>query len=79
MTIAWPVAHIAVKVTLIGTAEGKEIQEPQEKVKFVEDMTVEERAKAMGENLKGPLPVRVDCCCPLSIATQGIRRGVCSV
>jgi ubiquitin carboxyl-terminal hydrolase 14 len=45
------------KVTLIGTAEGKEIQEPQEKVKFVEDMTVEERAKAMGENLKGPLPV----------------------
>jgi ubiquitin carboxyl-terminal hydrolase 14 len=45
------------KVTLIGTAEGKEIQEPQEKVKFVEDMTVAERAKAMGENLKGPLPV----------------------
>jgi ubiquitin carboxyl-terminal hydrolase 14 len=45
------------KVTLIGTAEGKEIQEPGEKIKFVEDMTQAERAKALGENLKGPLPV----------------------
>ena len=45
------------EVTLIGTAEGAEIQAPKEQTKFVEDMTKAELAAARGEKVKGPLPV----------------------
>jgi len=32
---------------LMGTAEGKELKEPEKKIHFLEDMTPEERAKAL--------------------------------
>jgi hypothetical protein len=32
---------------LMGTAEGKELKAPEEAIKFVEDMTPEERARAL--------------------------------
>jgi len=48
------------KLSLIGTAEGKESKAPEgQKIIFVEDMTAEQRAIAMNETVKGPLPVGI--------------------
>lgn len=34
---------------MMGTAEGNELKAPEKQIKFVEDMTAEERAKALHE------------------------------
>ena len=40
---------------MMGTAEGKELKAPENPIKFLEDMTPEERAKALHEKL-GEVP-----------------------
>eukprot|EP00916_Digyalum_oweni_P015938 GHVL01026155.1.p1 GENE.GHVL01026155.1~~GHVL01026155.1.p1 ORF type:complete len:515 (-),score=82.48 GHVL01026155.1:137-1681(-) len=46
----------AQKVTLIGTAEGGGLMPPEEKTVFVEDMTSEQKAKALKEIKADPVP-----------------------
>ncbi|CEM34734.1 unnamed protein product [Vitrella brassicaformis CCMP3155] len=45
------------KLTLIGTAEGKELQPPSEKTVFVEDLTPAQKAKLLKEKQVEPLPM----------------------
>lgn len=36
-------------VMMMGTAEGKQLKEPENPVKFIEDMTAEEKARALNQ------------------------------
>jgi ubiquitin carboxyl-terminal hydrolase 14 len=44
---AYPAMKEGVQLMLMGTAEGKELQAPTTQIKFVEDMTPEEKAAAL--------------------------------
>jgi len=44
------------KVTLVGTAEGKEIKAPTEKTMFMEDLTAADKARLLKEKKMEPLP-----------------------
>ena len=41
----------AMTIMMMGTAEGKELKEPEKPIKFIEDMTPEEKARALNETL----------------------------
>jgi ubiquitin carboxyl-terminal hydrolase 14 len=45
----YPAIKDGAVLMLMGTAEGKELQAPDKQIKFVEDMTPEEKAKALQE------------------------------
>merc|ERR1719502_2665178 len=47
------------KVTLMGTAEGKELKAPEEKVVFEEDLTPEEKAKILKEKKVEVMPAGI--------------------
>jgi ubiquitin carboxyl-terminal hydrolase 14 len=38
-------------IMMMGTAEGKELKEPEKPIKFLEDMTPDEKARALNEAL----------------------------
>lgn len=44
---AYPALKDGIQLMLMGTAEGKELQDPSKMIKFVEDMTPEEKAAAL--------------------------------
>lgn len=43
-------------IMMMGTAEGKQLKEPEKPIKFLEDMTAAERAKALNETLAVVVP-----------------------
>lgn len=45
---------------LMGTAEGNELKAPEKQIKFVEDMTAEERARALHEKTGVALPAGLE-------------------
>lgn len=45
----YPAVKEGAVLMLMGTAEGKELQAPEKQIKFVEDMTPEEKARALQE------------------------------
>lgn len=45
---------------LMGTAEGKELHAPEKQIKFVEDMTPEERAAALKEKTGTVIPAGLE-------------------
>ncbi len=45
---------------MMGTAEGNELKAPEKLIKFVEDMTPEERAKALHEKIGITLPAGLE-------------------
>jgi len=45
---------------MMGTPEGGELKQPDQRMKFVEDMTAEERAKALHEKTGVTLPAGLE-------------------
>jgi ubiquitin carboxyl-terminal hydrolase 14 len=56
----YPAVKSGVQLLLMGTAEGNELREPQQQIKFVEDMTPEEKAKALQERTGMIIPAGLE-------------------
>ena len=56
----YPAVKDGAVLTLMGTAEGKELKAPEQQMKFVEDMTPEEKAKALQEKLGIVIPAGLE-------------------
>ena len=56
----YPAIADGVVIMLMGTAEGKELNDPEKETKFVEDMTPEEKAKALREKLGVIIPAGLE-------------------
>ena len=50
-------------VMMMGTAEGKELKEPNKPIKFLEDMTAVERAHALNESEAVVIPPGLENIC----------------
>lgn len=57
---AYPGIKAGAEIRLMGTAEGKELKDPAKVMKFVEDMTAEEKAKAMREKTGVVIPAGLE-------------------
>ena len=57
---AYPAIKAGAQLMLMGTAEGKELKKPEQTIKFVEDMTDEERAKALQEKAGIVIPAGLE-------------------
>ena len=57
---AYPAVKNGVQLMLMGTAEGKELQAPDKAIKFVEDMTPEEKAAALKEKTGTVIPAGLE-------------------
>lgn len=57
---SYPALKDGAVLMLMGTAEGKELKKPDQMVKFVEDMTDEERAAALQEKAGVSIPAGLD-------------------
>ena len=56
----YPAVKEGVVLMLMGTAEGKELKAPETAVKFVEDMTPEEKAQALLEKTGAAIPAGLE-------------------
>ena len=56
----YPAVKEGAILMLMGTAEGKELKAPDKEMKFVEDMTPEERAKALQEKTGVVIPAGLE-------------------
>jgi len=56
----YPAVKEGVTLLLMGNAEGNELKDPNTKMKFVEDMTPEEKAKAMREKTGIAIPAGLE-------------------
>lgn len=57
---AYPAVKNGVQLMLMGTAEGKELKAPDKQIKFVEDMTPQERAAALKEKTGTVIPAGLE-------------------
>ena len=57
---AYPAVKNGVQLMLMGTAEGKELKAPDKQIKFVEDMTPQERAAALREKTGTVIPAGLE-------------------
>lgn len=56
----YPAVKDGAVLMLMGTAEGKELQAPEKAIKFVEDMTPEEKARALQEKTGVAIPAGLE-------------------
>lgn len=57
---AYPAVKQGVQLMLMGTAEGKELKAPEKQIKFVEDMTPQEKAAALREKTGTVIPAGLE-------------------
>ena len=57
---AYPAVKQGAQLMLMGTAEGKELKAPEQVIKFVEDMTPQERAAALREKTGTVIPAGLE-------------------
>ena len=57
---AYPGLKDGVTLMLMGTGEGKELKAPEKQIKFVEDMTPEDKAKALQEKAGVIIPAGLE-------------------
>ena len=57
---AYPGVKDGAQITLMGTAAGKELKDPDKKMQFVEDMTAEQKAKALKEKTGVVIPAGLE-------------------
>lgn len=57
---AYPGVKDGAQIMLMGTAQGKELKDPDKKIQFVEDMTAEQKAKALREKTGIVIPAGLE-------------------
>lgn len=57
---AYPGVKEGAQLTLMGTAAGRELQDPAKQIQFVEDMTAEQKAKALREKTGTVIPAGLE-------------------
>ena len=57
---SYPGVKEGAQITLMGTAAGKELKDPDKKIQFVEDMTAEQKAKALKEKTGVVIPAGLE-------------------
>ena len=57
---AYPGIKEGAQIMLMGTAEGKELKKPDKDIMFVEDMTAEQKAKALREKTGLVIPAGLE-------------------